>query len=142
MSEITDKSQENRKENHKSNGDFAPGNCANPAGRPKKGDAWRDIYNEVLDSHEIELLLKDRKGNEKEIYLRAEGGKTFRYAIVIGLVKAAMGGDVRAAQELADRTGGKPKQTVELEGNAVSVRVTTGQGADAQQIKNDLDEMR
>jgi len=112
MSELPEKSASNRDEK---TGVFLPGNCANPAGRPKKGNAWADIYNEVLDSHEIELRLKDRKGNEKEIYLRTENNRTFRYAITIGLIKAAMNGDVSAARELADRTAGKPKQTIEVE---------------------------
>ena len=136
------KSIENQSNNKGGNPDWVKGMPSpHPEGRPKKGNAWADIYNEVLDSHEIELRLKDRKGNEKEIYLRTENNRTFRYAITIGLIKAAMNGDVSAARELADRTAGKPKQTIDYTDRDNIIKIVTGEDEEGAGIAKDLEDM-
>jgi hypothetical protein len=46
-------------------------------------------------------------------------GRTYAEAIAETLVQKALAGDIRAAQELADRAEGKARQSIEIEHTAL-----------------------
>jgi hypothetical protein len=84
---------------------FAPGETGNRNGRPKLtvlGDALRaQLAVEMPDASE----------------------RTYAEAIAEKLCKeAAMAGNVQAAREIADRTEGKPKQTLDVDMNVMDWR--------------------
>ncbi len=83
---------------------FQPGQSGNPAGRPKKGDAWADIIAEAMEDNAGELT--GRTQDDKS---------TIRQAVTRRMILNALGGDVKAAQWLADRESGKPGQRLEME---------------------------
>ena len=87
---------------------FKPGVSGNPLGRPKKGDAWADVANEILGAKSVIMTITSEDGKTKEMSLGCN--KTLRHAIIFAQVNAAMNGNIQAARELADRTEGKPAQ--------------------------------
>ena len=91
---------------------WKPGQSGNPKGRPKKGEAWADVANDLLDSNEIDITMKTT--NCKVRKLNLETDKSFRHAVIIGQIKQAMDGNVQAARELADRTEGKSRERREV----------------------------
>ena len=94
-------------ENRRTDGKFAPGNTlgkkfepgitGNPAGRPK--------LTALTEALRVELAKKMPDADER----------TQAEAIAQALVKEALAGDVSAIREIADRTEGKPKQSVDLD---------------------------
>jgi hypothetical protein len=81
---------------------WKPGQSGNPGGRPKKtplADACREV---------LALPVPDD----------AEG-RTYAKAIAQSLAQKALAGDIRAAQELADRAEGKPRQSLEIENTSL-----------------------
>ena len=79
---------------------FEPGQSGNPSGRPVGSKNMSTILKELLDE-EVEL----------------DGKKIpFRDAIVKKLIKKANAGNLKAIQEIFDRTEGKSKQEIKLEG--------------------------
>jgi hypothetical protein len=80
---------------------FKEGESGNPAGRPKGSKNLSTILKEMLEE-EIEITLDGKKER-----------KQFKDIIVRRLVKKANDGDLRAIQEIFDRTEGKAKQEVE-----------------------------
>jgi len=87
------------------------GEVRNPNGRPKKENAWADIYNLILDSQKVKMEVLSKSGDVETIELTEKN--TIRYGIGIALSREALKGNVNAARELADRTAGKPKQETE-----------------------------
>lgn len=83
---------------------FQPGQSGNPAGRPKKGDALADMIAEVMES--VAGDLTGKPGDDK---------RTIQQAIIRRMALNAIGGDVKAAQWLADGECGRPYQRVEIE---------------------------
>src|SRR5262245_17876992 len=82
--------------NRKPNGQFAPGVSGNPNGRPKSrtlSEAYR-------------ALLKQPLPNDPT--------RTVADAVAAAIVKNAVAGDVSAAREVADRTEGKARQSIDL----------------------------
>ena len=96
--------------NRTNEGKFKPGISGNLKGRPKKGDAWADIANELLASRSIIITLTNSKGEKKKQHLKTT--KSFRHAIILSQIKAAISGDTRAQKELVDRSEGRPAQTI------------------------------
>lgn len=105
---------------------FLPGGVGNPAGRPKKTNAWSDVYNSILDSDKVEITLRsvDKQGGMviKKIILRTElddgrQAPTIRYALACAVVAEGLKGNIKAIQELADRTVGKSVQSIILNEN-------------------------
>jgi hypothetical protein len=77
---------------------WKPGQSGNPGGRPKRTpliDAFREV------------LSKPVPGDMR--------GRTYAQAISEKLATKAVEGDIRAAQELADRAEGKARQTLQIE---------------------------
>lgn len=81
---------------------WRPGQSGNPGGRPK-GTPLIDACREVL----AKLVPGDTEG------------RTYAQAIAERLATKAVEGDIRAAQELADRAEGKARQTVQIENTAL-----------------------
>ena len=121
MPEIVDKqSSYNRIDNLKGKG-WKPGESGNPNGRPKKGEAWADVANELLNSKEIDITMKMADGKVKRLSL--ESDKSFRHAVIVGMIKEAMKGNVQAARELADRTEGKSKEIREVTNKTEPIKI-------------------
>jgi hypothetical protein len=83
-------------------------------GRPKGMKNWKTCIADVMNA------LPDRVVNEADILeagIKIDKKMTVRDVIVISQVKAALAGDTRAAQFLADREDGKPQQAIELSGD-------------------------
>jgi hypothetical protein len=81
---------------------WKPGQSGNPGGRPKKtplADACRAVLGQPVHGD-------------------AEG-RTYAEAIAQALAQKALSGDIRAAQELADRAEGKPRQSLEIENTSL-----------------------
>jgi len=77
---------------------FKPGNRANPGGRPK----WAPL------SQACRELLAAPVPDDSE-------GRTYAEAIAETLAHKALAGDIRAAQEIADRAEGRARQSVEIQ---------------------------
>lgn len=77
---------------------FKPGNRANPGGRPKMGPL----------SQACREVLATPVPDDPE-------GRTYAEAIAKKLAQKALAGDIRAAQELADRAEGKARQSIEIQ---------------------------
>ncbi len=101
--------------NKRPDGKFAPGNkvgnrfkkgaSGNPQGRPKL----------TLLSEALRAQLAEEMPDAEE--------RTYAEAIAERLCKeAAMRGNVQAAREIADRTEGKPKQTLDVDMNVMDWR--------------------
>tara|TARA_R110002153_G_scaffold75788_1_gene195626 strand:+ start:1551 stop:1925 length:375 start_codon:yes stop_codon:yes gene_type:complete len=110
----------NRIDNLKGKG-WKPGESGNPNGRPPKGEAWADVANELLNSKEIDITMKMADGKVKRLSL--ESDKSFRHAVIVGMIKEAMNGNVQAARELADRTEGKSKEIREVTNKSEPIKI-------------------
>ena len=120
MQNADKQSSYNRIDNLKGKG-WKPGESGNPNGRPKKGEAWADVANELLNSKEIDITMKMADGKVKRLSL--ESDKSFRHAVIVGMIKEAMKGNVQAARELADRTEGKSKEIREVTNKTEPIKI-------------------
>jgi hypothetical protein len=77
---------------------WKPGTSGNPGGRPKTAPL----------SHACRELLASPLLDDPQ-------GRTYAEAIAETLAQKALAGDIRAAQELADRAEGRPRQSLEIE---------------------------
>ena len=77
---------------------WKPGQSGNPGGRPRTA-AFSQACREKLS----QLVPDD------------PAGRTYAQVIAEALAQRALKGDIRAAQELADRAEGKARQSVEIE---------------------------
>ena len=120
MQSADKQSSYNRIDNLKGKG-WKPGESGHPNGRPKKGEAWADVANELLNSKEIDITMKMADGKVKRLSL--ESDKSFRHAVIVGMIKEAMNGNVQAAKELADRTEGKSKERREVTNKVEPIKI-------------------
>ena len=120
MQRVDKQSNYNRIDNLKGKG-WKPGQSGNPNGRPPKGEAWADVANELLNSKEIDITMKMADGKVKRLSL--ESDKSFRHAVIVGMIKEAMNGNVQAAKELADRTEGKSKERREVTNKVEPIKI-------------------
>lgn len=120
MQSADKQSSYNRIDNLKGKG-WKPGESGNPNGRPPKGEAWADVANELLNSKEIDITMKMADGKVKRLSL--ESDKSFRHAVIVGMIKEAMNGNVQAARELADRTEGKSKEIREVTNKTEPIKI-------------------
>lgn len=98
---------ENLKEPWKE-GDPSP----NPSGRPKGSRNLSTILKEMLEE-DVEVVIDGKKERRQ-----------FQEVIIRKLLKKANDGDIRAIEQIFDRTEGKAKQTVDFTG-IVDTRKTT-----------------
>lgn len=85
---------------------FQPGQSGNPGGRPKKL-LLTDAYRDILERPAVEVLSPELMGK-----VNAAEDATVAEVIALQMAMAAIGGDVKAASQIGDRTEGKPAQTV------------------------------
>jgi len=112
---------------------FEKGTSGNPNGRPKKGRAWADVYDTVLDSTSITVTV-NVNGEIQQHCIKGEveeedGAKkqvSMRYLLGVKLLEEGLSGNVNAIKELADRTEGRPRDKVEIteEENSKTFTVT------------------
>ena len=96
---------------------FKPGESGNPLGRRKKGNAWSDIINEMVDANEVSITITDSKGKKNIMQLEVDtNGKTIRHVIIFSWIRKAMSGNISACKALADYTVGRPVQLTQLTG--------------------------
>jgi hypothetical protein len=81
---------------------FKPGQSGNPGGRPKIAPFSRACR---------ELLEKPVPDDPE--------GRTYAEAIARTLAEKALAGDIRAAQEIADRAEGRARQAIEIQNTAL-----------------------
>lgn len=81
------------------NGKFAPGNCANPRGRPVKADCLISCI-----KAELEKLSENNKSTNEQL-------------IAAALVSKAKMGDIKAIELLLEYTAMKPAQAINLGGS-------------------------
>jgi hypothetical protein len=79
---------------------FKPGHSGNPGGRPKKLPIT-DALRRILSGHVPARTPKKANGED---------------LVALALIKKAVGGDLRAIAEIADRTEGKPTERHEFSG--------------------------
>ena len=100
---------------------FKPGQSGNPGGRPKKTPytAAHRLIAEMVGVADLNILPTD----------------TIAECVAKIMAREALKGKVNAAKEIADRTDGTPRQTVEIrqDGSAVQVeaRLSAGDLVDA-----------
>jgi len=100
-----------------------PGEIRNPNGRPKKENTFSDICRELLQSKEIDITYTfPKKGTMVTSHMHMSSDKTMNHSLAAVLIKEGMGGNVKAIQEIIDRTDGKPKQTVDLGFDAFKIK--------------------
>jgi Family of unknown function (DUF5681) len=86
---------------------FQPGESGNPSGRPKTPitDAYRDLMERVVED--------DGDGNFDLNKLLARPGDTYAVAMAKAIAREAIiAGSIKAANEIANRLEGTPRQTV------------------------------
>jgi hypothetical protein len=93
---------------------FKKGQSGNPAGMKKGSKNWKTCIREVMDALPSKALSES---DLLELGISPKGKMTTRHMVVISQAKAALDGDTRAAQFLADREDGKPQQAIELSGD-------------------------
>lgn len=83
-------------------------------GRPKGIKNWRTTIRNVLDALPEGMISE---ADLKKLGLEEKHKLHLRDIIVIAQVKAALGGDTKAAAFLADREDGKPTQELQHTGS-------------------------
>ncbi len=91
---------------------FKEGESGNPNGRPKGSRNLSTILKEMLEE-DVEVVIDGKKERRQ-----------FQEVIICKLLKKANDGDIRAIEQIFDRTEGKAKQTVDFTG-IVDTRKTT-----------------
>ena len=105
--EDMNKTEGNHRPNHTARGRFAPGNCANPNGRPKKDVSLTSLLKEEI--------TKIPSGERQ--------GRTWRQLLVLAWLTGAMKNPV-LLKELLDRLEGRPTQIVTgAEGGPIKIEI-------------------
>ena len=90
--------------NHTPKGKFAPNNCANPNGRPRKGDCVSSLLRDLLT------------GNPQRITAKWKTNPTGAMIVTMALFKKMGTGDLTAIHEGLNRVEGRAPQEVTLAG--------------------------
>lgn len=105
-------------------GQWQKGTSGNPSGRPKKNNSWAEMFNDILDSSYMCVVLKNKNGTNHKIEINledADGAEvSIRKAICVSTTLKALQGDLSATNLIMDRTEGKPAQKIikeEIEDN-------------------------
>ncbi len=105
-------------------GYFKPGESGNPKGRPKKGDTWADILEEISERQEVKI-----KGGEKI---------TYKEAVAIKAFQEAAKGNPAMFTAIMNRMSGYPKHRIEAHNlnYIMDIEITE---EEERQFKNNLD---
>ena len=99
-----------------------PGETHNPYGRPKLEKTFSHIAREMLKSKVIDITYTFPKdGVMRTSKMHMESDKTMNHSLAAVLIKEGMAGNVKAIQEIIDRTEGKPNQKVDITTNNESL---------------------
>lgn len=113
----------------------------NRKGRPKKNITTflKEFGDGKKVSYHIELTDKDGKKKELKGVIAGKGSNgTINQLIATQLLAKAIKGDLKAIQEVLDRTEGKPKQSIELDNLFAGGTLKVGYGdQDAEQENED-----
>ena len=120
MDDEQEKQATNKPARDPETGQLLPGNTANPAGRPKRENAWASIRNEILSASKVKLSItvpdKDGMNQTRVFDLTVGEEKTIRHAIIVRQAQNALSGDNDAIRDLMNREEGMPRQAVDLGG--------------------------
>lgn len=93
----------------------APGEVRNPNGRPKLENTFSHIARELLQAKKIDITYTfPKNGTMVKRSMHMESDKSMNHSLAAVLIKEGMAGNVRAIQEIIDRTEGKPNQKVDI----------------------------
>lgn len=95
-------------------GRFLPGVSGNPSGPARGYSQWGAVLRKIGDAQRGQITLIGADGTRRTKRLQTED-ECLRYGVSLSMYAKALAGDVHAAQWIADREDGKPKQTVEIE---------------------------
>lgn len=88
---------------------FKPGQSGNPSGRPSGPTITKELRSIVgATSASVTITMPD--GSKKTLELETD--KPIKYALALSLVAKALGGDVKAMQEVLNRVDGKAPETI------------------------------
>lgn len=104
MADVVKQKENNYQEGGVTGKGFKPGQSGNPKGRPPVGYSLREAIREFLAQRDPDFKHDPQKKDKSRLQL-----------ILEAMAKKAAKGDARAAEFLANRSFGVPKQTVELE---------------------------
>ncbi|MCB7128169.1 MAG: hypothetical protein J3T61_01360 [Candidatus Brocadiales bacterium] len=116
---------------------FKPGQSGNPAGRPKKGDAWADIYAEIMEQTERKFVGLPGKASKRKVRMEIA-----RRVVMLALYDTDHNIALKAAQLIADRESGRPGQRLALEdteGNPLGPIILPIREKDAKSADSDND---
>jgi len=82
----------------------------NPNGRPKGSKSINDALRRYIDADEATIKISVH-GETRTIDLKADG--SMADGIAAAMIEAALGGDLRAQQLVAERLEGRPKQSID-----------------------------
>jgi len=102
---------------------FQEGQSGNPKGRPKGTRNLSTILREMLQE-EIEITTEEGKKEKKQL----------QDVIIMKLIKKANDGNLRAIEQLFDRTEGKANQKIETSGKTeqdLTIRIIDGSAGGA-----------
>jgi hypothetical protein len=90
--------------------------CGNPSGRPNGAKSVNDSLSQMLESDHIDIFITrtDAKGKsyKMRLCLDTANKQDFKAAIAATLIQEALKGNIKAIQEIYDRTEGKPTQKI------------------------------
>ena len=91
---------------------FKPGEVANPKGRTPNIRTFSETVCDLLDAKIIDVSWTI---NNKKKTLHLESNKNMHYGVVSAIIMEALKGNIQAANMLADRLEGKPKQNIGIQ---------------------------
>lgn len=109
MSTADKQREEQRDSQHPNLIPFKPGQSGNPAGRPKKGDALADIIAKIMKQTEEKFAFQPGKVSRRKV-----GELMVRRFVAVALYDNDRRVALMAAQWLADRQFGKPRQGTDI----------------------------
>jgi hypothetical protein len=92
---------------------WVKGQSGNPKGRPKKGNAWADIINQMMESKGVTVTYtrKDADGNPVKETIDINAGRlSIRQVMAANMLKQALEGDNATVKTLIEHEVGRAMQ--------------------------------